>query len=229
MLRAFCLAGLALVASCSIFTSIDGVSGGAGDGPDGGPEAAVQDGGGGATDAGGGDDGSTVTGDADADASLPNLQPNGGFELVTGGGCGTEWGVFQGNATRVTDAHAGTYACKACGTSTTDKNYSLNAADKTNITVQPGQRYVVEAWVRALDGATGMQTVRGTIRIYATGTTNVVQRIDPPVVPLTTAWMKLETTLDITVDGELDYYISFYDGPLGSCALIDDVVLNRVK
>jgi hypothetical protein len=237
MLRLFRLAGFGLVAGCSIFTAFDGVSGGADDGGTsvGADGASTEDGGGAAADTGasatdsGGATDSNVGIDADADAALPNLQPNGGFEIVNAAGCGSEWGVFQGTATRVSTPRSDTYSCKACGNHPTDKTYSLNDGDSTNITVAPGQRYFVEAWVRAIDAAGEGQTVRGIIRIYAPGSsTDVVQRIDPPTIALTTTWARLETLLDITQAGDFNYYISFNNGALGSCALVDDVVIHRM-
>lgn len=232
MLRPFGLASVVVIGGCSLFTSFDGVSGGD-DPPAGGADASTADTGGGSADDGGGgatDAGGSADVSADVDASLPNLQPNGGFELVNAGGCGAEWGVFQGSGTRVTGGRTGTYACKACGTANTaDGNYSLNNGDSANIAVKPGQRYVVEAWVRALDDNGTVQTARGVIRIYASGsTTVVVQRVDPPAVALTKTWTRLETTLDINVDGRFNYYVSFNQGPAGSCALVDDVVVQRI-
>jgi hypothetical protein len=231
MLRFFRGLGLALLGGCSLFTSIDGVSGGAADGPSDAGDASTNgsgDGGGGTPDANGAPDADAATA-ADADAALPNLQPNGDFELVNGGGCGSEWGVFQGTPTRVGTPRSGTYACKACGDDSSDPNYSLNSSDSANIDVHPGERYSVEAWVRAVDDAGAGQTVRGVIRIYATGTTTVVQRIDPPVVALTTTWTRIDTLLDITAAGDFNYYVSFNGGAVGSCALVDDVVIHRLK
>jgi hypothetical protein len=221
----------AAFAGCSLLTTIDGVSGG---GDDGRGEADAT-----ATDTGGGtnadtgldpnDTGVPADSNADVDAALPNLQPNGGFELVNGSGCGNEWGVFQGSGTRVGDARSGSYACKACGTSTSESEYTLANGDSAKLEVAPGQRIRVEAWVRVYDDAASQQSVRGVIRIFAPdGGTNVVQRIDPPLVPVTTTWMRLETILDVTVAGRFNYYVAFLGGALASCALVDDVVVQRM-
>ena len=124
---AWVLAGIVAVTSavgCSLFTSIDGVSGGqdpadAATASDANIPDVVDEFP--ASDAAGGND---AVATSDADASLPNLHPNGGFELVNANGCGAEWGVFQGSGTRVSEAHTGTYACKACGTNTMDSEIS---------------------------------------------------------------------------------------------------------
>jgi hypothetical protein len=231
MLRASRLVtvGVLAVTGCSLFTSIDGVSGG--DEPSAGlPDATPgEDSGNVVTDANGTND-ATSAPDVDADAApLPNLQPNGGFETINAGACGSEWGVFQGEGTRVSMPRNGTYACRACGNHVSDQNYSLNDGRSTNIAVLPGQRYRVEAWVRAIDAAGEGQAVRGTIRIYETASAvTVVQRIDPPTIALTQTWTRLETVLDISKAGDFNYYVSFDNGPLGSCALIDDVVVQRL-
>jgi hypothetical protein len=234
MLRAFRFLGIGVLslAGCSLFTAIEGFSEGDDFTPpnsDAAPEAVAPGNDASVTDAAASSDADAAT-DADA-APPPNLQPNGGFEIVNGSGCGVEWGGFQATRTRVTTPRTGTYACKSCGNHPSDGSYSLSSLNSaTNIQVKPGERYRVEAWVRALDGAVGTQNVRGVIRIYAPGdSTNVVQRIDPPAVPLTTTWLRLETILAITDAGDFNYYVSSVDGPISSCSLADDIVVQRLQ
>lgn len=218
--------GSALVAACS-FTSLDGVSGGGSDVPDAQAESGSTNDATGSEDVAPSDTGAdTTVADSGPDGG-PNLQPNGDFELFTGGSeCGPQWGSFMSNATRVTDAHGGSYACQLCATSS--NNYSLGNGDSALIDVVPGERYVVTAWVKAVGADAGGQTTRGSIRIYASASDmTIVQRADPAQIPLSTTWTQIQTILDITKAGRFNYYVQFNNGDATACGLVDDVEIHR--
>ena len=219
--------------ACSLFTSLDGLSGGsptlpteaaafdveAADALDARPESGAPPSEGGSGDAG--DDGPAPRG--------PNYFPIGDFEL--GSSCSGQG--YNSSYTLDPIARSGTQSCRVCHAYGQPPN--VYSYDKTidSIGAPPkGSRYYVEAWLRsAPDAAPPTGGAEITLRDFRTtgGTFTAVDERHSGYTRLGSEWTKVAVEFSIadTTDG-LDVYV---DAPLESgttCFLLDDVVVQRV-
>lgn len=220
------IAGLAIATSaCSLFTSLDGLSGGSAAVPFDGAGADVAVAADVLTDS---DVGSTLdVRDADAgDDAGPNLHPQGTFET---GSC-DPWVSYQGSLDFASPGHTGSGACRACAAPGATSIFSGDDNGASGDAVL-GATYHAEGWVRSAPNAPAPPNVALFLRSDTLQNGNFVQLElnESPEAPIDATWQRFETSLDITMPGgTINVFIA---GPAaaGACFLFDDVVLRRVN
>ncbi|MBS2018661.1 MAG: hypothetical protein JST00_37690 [Deltaproteobacteria bacterium] len=216
------------VGGCSLFTSLEGLSGGGGDGgspisPD---AASVAEAG--STDATTSTDASS-TSDADEDAGSdagpapPNVHPNGTFDTTL-----DPWAAFQGTASKDTTARTGPFSLRACGKA----GFGYFTADDGSAFEGPvlGATYRAEAWVRTAPGAAVPPVIKIFLRSASfTPDFTSVESTEADGPALTSTWQKLSVTLKLTKPAQrLGIYVGADYVP-EACFLLDDVALQRVE
>jgi hypothetical protein len=160
--------------------------------------------------------------DAEVDAG-PNLFPLGTFER---GGCGGA--TYLSTLTDDPTAHSGTHACRVCSDGTPPDVYSFDATLDNAPVV--GATYHAEVWVRSAPGATAPASgVEINLRTYNNPPFDQIQDDSSGHVPVGTSWTMLSVDLDVTTTAQrLDFFV---DSNLqaGTCFLMDDLVVQRVR
>lgn len=198
--RWFVLAGGALLAGCSLLTSLDGLSS---------------------------DGGADVIDASSIEASAGNLVLNPSFDDSTGG-CGPHWGNGYGMTfTRVSPGRTGPYACQVCVQGTTQTSYAL--AYLPTIPVNAGT-YYAEAWVSTPEGGVAVQSPGAGILVGydidagisgCSGVGSICQGsiVAPPMGSF------VQTTASFTANGPgtVTITIHAFEGTPSSCFIVDDV------
>ena len=154
-----------------------------------------------------------------ADAGIVNRLTGGDFE--TSCKAGGPWGTPP-TVTLTSDrtAHTGNASCRVCGAGAT-----FTIGQSSGGTLTPGTSYVGSAWVHVAAAATAATVA--SITVAATGTSDSAVSTVNLAAPAT--WQQIAAQLDITVPGSTTIKFQIDASGAGSCFLIDDAQLYRVK
>jgi hypothetical protein len=163
--------------------------------------------------------------DATADAgdtAGPNLETNGTFDTDV-----DPWNSYQGALTLSGLAHGGAHSLRVCVNVLND----IYSADDSQ-TPGPGTlgaTYRARAWIQADPEASTPSYIAIALRnVVDEPSFKELESLRSPQIPVPAIWTQIETTLAITKQGLLNVYI-YAAAESGTCFLVDDVSLERVK
>lgn len=169
--------------------------------------------------------------DAAPDARAPTGPP--GTNLLIDRDCEAVdgWTSWQGDLTLATSAYEGQFACQIC----TQPAYLISSLDamQRNEVFEPvvGATYYGSAWMRAVDGETGVGA-RAILREwneFKEGKYRQGQITLSELVPLPPGeWVMVEARHQVTTDAPayLDIYFT-QESDQPTCALLDDLVFRQ--
>ena len=191
-------ASLAAAASCSLTSSLDGLTGGG--------------------------DGATPS---DGGAFTPSPQPgervlgSSDFESASSLGCGAPWVGTNATTSAGAPARSGSHACLVCMQSNVAAQYA--AAGFTSVVPDGGDRYRAEAWVRAVPDASKPQRIVMQLRKGGgAAASGAAVTIEPTWQRVEVTWVATEAGATITAD----VMVTTPSGLApGDCFLLDDAAL----
>jgi hypothetical protein len=216
-------ASAALFCACSIFTSLDGFTGGADAAPDGDRSDASNEA---ATPADAADDSASDAIPLDASDGAgprgPNIHPNGTFDTTL-----VPWGSYQGALTLDPFARSGAKSVRVCTLPATTNFFTVDDGGPIPNTL--GGTYRVEVWVHTAPGAATPPNVKLFVRtINRSAGFVVVESTESSGIALDGTWQRLEVTLVTTKPAAFFNVFVGGDSITNGCFLVDDVYVERL-